>query len=120
MGTVTVSESSNRNHVVRDMDSDGAIGVLLGFHLPVREDDGVRRFADRQRYRLIALRQRDIALPRRVATRRADGERKAAHGLLSQQRVFAGQELSARAAQSGYVDGFIVHGSKGPPGMSFQ
>ena len=52
-----------------------------------------------------------VALPVRVAAGRADGERETPHGLLAQQRVFAGQQLRACAASCGYVDGFIVHGS---------
>ena len=37
------------DYVVRDVDPDGTVGVLLGLHLPVCEDDSVRGLADRHR-----------------------------------------------------------------------
>ena len=96
--------------VVRDVDADGAVFVLPGLHLPVCDDDIVRRLADRQRDRPIPLSQRDEALPVSATARRANGERQAPHGLLAQHRVLAGQGIRACVAQAGNVDGFIVHG----------
>ena len=99
--------------VVRDVDAYWAVGVLLGLHLAVSDDEVVGSFAEGQGYGGITLSQRDVALLGWVAARRTDSERETAHGLLAQHRVLVGQEFRTCAAPVGNVDGFIVHGSKG-------